>query len=116
MAAWHPLLSLSVLCETESGEDGDDIHTLLGVFCQGTGLTMTLPFRPPPPSTPQNKKATEEAFAGGWFHTGDLAVQHKNGRIQIKDRSKDIIIRHAVFRRGVWMLLLSRLCWGGGMG
>jgi fatty-acyl-CoA synthase len=33
-----------------------------------------------------------DAFAGGWFHTGDLAVHHGNGRIEIKDRSKDIII------------------------
>ncbi len=38
------------------------------------------------------KEATEEAFAGGWFHSGDLAVWHEDGYIQIKDRSKDIII------------------------
>jgi fatty-acyl-CoA synthase len=36
--------------------------------------------------------ATEAAFAGGWFHTGDLAVKHPDGYIQLKDRSKDIII------------------------
>jgi fatty-acyl-CoA synthase len=36
--------------------------------------------------------ATEAAFAGGWFHTGDLAVQHPDGYVEIKDRSKDIII------------------------
>jgi fatty-acyl-CoA synthase len=36
--------------------------------------------------------ATEEAFEGGWFHTGDLAVQHPDGYIEIKDRLKDIII------------------------
>ena len=40
----------------------------------------------------KNPKATEEAFAGGWFHTGDLAVVHPDGYIEIKDRSKDIII------------------------
>jgi len=40
----------------------------------------------------KNPKATEEAFAGGWFHSGDLAVLHPNGYMQIKDRSKDIII------------------------
>jgi len=40
----------------------------------------------------KNPKATEEAFAGGWFHSGDLAVKHKDGYIQIRDRSKDIII------------------------
>ena len=40
----------------------------------------------------KNAKATEEAFAGGWFHSGDLAVWTEDGYIQIKDRSKDIII------------------------
>jgi fatty-acyl-CoA synthase len=40
----------------------------------------------------KNPKATKEAFADGWFHTGDLAVQSPDGYIKIKDRSKDIII------------------------
>lgn len=40
----------------------------------------------------KNPKATEEAFAGGWFHTGDLAVTYPDGYIKIKDRSKDVII------------------------
>jgi len=40
----------------------------------------------------KNPKATEEAFAGGWFHSGDIAVQHPNGYMQIADRAKDIII------------------------
>ncbi|HEV2265404.1 MAG TPA: acyl-CoA synthetase [Stellaceae bacterium] len=40
----------------------------------------------------KNPKATAEAFAGGWFHTGDLGVAHADGYIEIKDRSKDIII------------------------
>ena len=40
----------------------------------------------------RNEKATAEAFAGGWFHSGDLAVMHPDGYIQIRDRSKDIII------------------------
>ncbi len=40
----------------------------------------------------KNPKATEAAFAGGWFHSGDLGVWHKDGYIQLKDRSKDIII------------------------
>ncbi|RYF42921.1 MAG: acyl-CoA synthetase [Comamonadaceae bacterium] len=40
----------------------------------------------------KNPQATQEAFAGGWFHTGDLAVQYPDGYIKIKDRSKDIII------------------------
>jgi len=40
----------------------------------------------------KNAQATAEAFAGGWFHTGDLAVMHPDGYVKIKDRSKDIII------------------------
>lgn len=40
----------------------------------------------------KNRTATEEAFAGGWFHSGDLGVMHPDGYIQLKDRSKDIII------------------------
>ncbi|RDX95854.1 putative acyl-activating enzyme 1, peroxisomal, partial [Mucuna pruriens] len=37
-------------------------------------------------------KATQEAFKGGWFHTGDLGVKHPDGYIELRDRSKDIII------------------------
>jgi len=40
----------------------------------------------------QNEAATDEAFAGGWFHTGDIGVQHPDGYIQLMDRLKDIII------------------------
>ena len=40
----------------------------------------------------KNPKTTQESFAGGWFHSGDLAVWHEDGYTQIKDRSKDIII------------------------
>jgi fatty-acyl-CoA synthase len=40
----------------------------------------------------KNRKSTDAAFAGGWFHTGDLGVMHADGYIQLKDRSKDIII------------------------
>jgi fatty-acyl-CoA synthase len=40
----------------------------------------------------KNPKATADAFAGGWFHSGDLGVMHADGYIQLKDRSKDIII------------------------
>src|SRR5262245_52327155 len=40
----------------------------------------------------KNKSATEQAFAGGWFRSGDLGVMHPDGYIQLKDRSKDIII------------------------
>ena len=40
----------------------------------------------------KNKKSTDAAFAGGWFHSGDLGVKYPDGYIQLKDRSKDIII------------------------
>src|SRR5258705_6533934 len=40
----------------------------------------------------KNEKATQEAFAGGWFHSGDLGVLDEHGYVIIKDRSKDIII------------------------
>ncbi len=40
----------------------------------------------------KNAAATEEAFRGGWFHSGDLAVIYPDGYIQLKDRSNDIII------------------------
>lgn len=40
----------------------------------------------------KNPEATEQAFAGGWYHTGDLAVVHEDSYVEIKDRMKDIII------------------------
>ncbi len=40
----------------------------------------------------KNKSSTEKSFAGGWFHSGDLGVMYPDGYIQLKDRSKDIII------------------------
>ncbi len=40
----------------------------------------------------KNPTATQAAFAGGWFHSGDLGVRHPNGYIEVKDRAKDIII------------------------
>lgn len=40
----------------------------------------------------RNPAATGEAFAGGWFHTGDLGVRHPDGYVEVRDRSKDIII------------------------
>ena len=40
----------------------------------------------------KNKASTDKAFAGGWFHSGDLGVKHPDGYVQLKDRSKDIII------------------------
>ncbi|MEZ5728320.1 MAG: AMP-binding protein [Burkholderiaceae bacterium] len=43
-------------------------------------------------ATSKNPKATEEAFADGWFHTGDLGVLEPDGYVKLKDRAKDIII------------------------
>ena len=40
----------------------------------------------------ENEEATEEAFAGGWYHSGDVAVWHPDGYVEIRDRNKDIII------------------------
>jgi fatty-acyl-CoA synthase len=40
----------------------------------------------------RDPEATERAFAGGWFHTGDLGVMHPDGYIQLRDRAKDIVI------------------------
>ncbi|KAF8015739.1 hypothetical protein BT93_H1310 [Corymbia citriodora subsp. variegata] len=40
----------------------------------------------------KNQEATDKAFKGGWFHSGDLAVKHPDGYIEVKDRLKDIII------------------------
>ena len=40
----------------------------------------------------KNPKATQEAFEDGWFHSGDLGVMHEDGYIELRDRSKDIII------------------------
>jgi fatty-acyl-CoA synthase len=40
----------------------------------------------------KDPQATAQAFAGGWFHSGDLAVKHRDGYVQLKDRAKDIII------------------------
>jgi fatty-acyl-CoA synthase len=40
----------------------------------------------------RNPEATAEAFSGGWFHSGDLAVMHPDGYIEVRDRAKDIVI------------------------
>nr|GLL48405.1 putative HVA22-like protein g isoform X2 [Ipomoea trifida] len=53
-------------------------------------------------------KATEEAFKGGWFRTGDLGVKHPDGYIEVKDRSKDIIVSGGFL--AVW-LFLRQLWW-----
>ena len=60
-----------------------DATTMGEVFMRGNAVMM---------GYLKNAAATDEAFEGGWFHTGDLAVWHPDGYIEIKDRSKDIII------------------------
>jgi fatty-acyl-CoA synthase len=60
-----------------------DSHTIGEVFLRGNVVMK---------GYLKNPAATEAAFEGGWFHTGDLGVWHPNGYIEIKDRSKDIII------------------------
>jgi len=61
-------------------EDGETIGEIM--FCSNTVMKGYL----------KNSAASDEAFRGGFFHTGDLAVQHDDGYIEIKDRAKDIII------------------------
>lgn len=60
-----------------------DGETIGEVFCRGNQVMR---------GYLKNPRASDEAFAGGWFHTGDLGVMHPDGYIQLKDRSKDIII------------------------
>ncbi len=78
-----PLESLDVL----------DPSTMKPVPCDGTTLGEVM-FRGNVVMKGyfKNPQATEEAFKDGWFHSGDLAVKHPDGYIQLKDRSKDIII------------------------
>ncbi|OEE43200.1 acyl-CoA synthetase [Enterovibrio norvegicus] len=78
-----PLENLDVLDpETMSAVPADG-KTLGEVMFQGN-VVMKGYFK--------NPTATQSAFEGGWFHSGDLAVKHPDGYIQLKDRSKDIII------------------------
>ena len=60
-----------------------DGETLGEVFFRGNNVMM---------GYLKNPEATDAAFAGGWFHSGDLGVMHPDGYVELKDRSKDIII------------------------
>ncbi|MEM7112651.1 MAG: acyl-CoA synthetase [Chloroflexota bacterium] len=60
-----------------------DGQTLGEVFMRGNNVMM---------GYLKNPEATAEAFSGGWFHSGDLGVMHPDGYVELKDRSKDIII------------------------
>jgi fatty-acyl-CoA synthase len=68
----------------ESGRDVEADGTTLGEVLMRGNNVMTGYFRDP--------ELTEETFAGGWYHSGDLAVRHPDGYVELRDRKKDIII------------------------
>ena len=72
------------IIDTETNQEVPKDGISLGEVLVKGNITMKGYFK--------NKKATDEAFDGGWFHTGDLGVWYEDGYIQLKDRSKDIII------------------------
>ena len=74
----------AAVADTQTGElVPNDGKTLGEVLLRGNA-TMKGYYKSP--------EQTDDAFAGGWFHSGDLAVRHPNGQIELKDRLKDIII------------------------
>ncbi|MGQ0740911.1 MAG: acyl-CoA synthetase [Alphaproteobacteria bacterium] len=81
--AYHALEALSVLDPETMKPVPADGETLGEVMFRGN-IVMK--------GYLKNPKATREAFRGGWFHSGDLGVRHPDNFIQLKDRSKDIII------------------------
>ncbi len=79
----HPSANRVRVVDGEGGDVGADGATMGEVLLAGNTLMA---------GYYGDAAATETAFAGGWFHTGDLAVRHPDGAIELKDRSKDIII------------------------
>ncbi len=80
----YPVLEALAVKDPESMEDvARDGETMGEVFFRGNVVMK---------GYLKNPKASAEAFKGGWFHSGDLGVWHKDGYVQLKDRSKDIII------------------------
>jgi len=80
----YPLQEAMMVADPETLQPGPrDAQTRGEIFFRGN-ITMK--------GYLKNPKATAEAFRGGWYHTGDLAVVHADGYVKIKDRSKDIII------------------------
>ena len=80
----YPGLEGLMVADSETlKEVPSDGQTLGEVFMKGN-LVMKGYFK--------NPEATQEAFRGGWFHSGDLGVRHPDGYIELKDRAKDIII------------------------
>ena len=80
---YHALEDLTVMDPATMERVADDGETLGEVMFRGN-IVMK--------GYLKNKATTDAAFAGGWFHSGDLGVLHGDGYIQLKDRSKDIII------------------------
>ena len=80
----HPMLEDAIILDRESGAPVPADGRTLGELAL-RGNTIMKGYL-------NNERANEAAFAGGWFHTGDLGVMHPDGYIQLKDRSKDIII------------------------
>jgi fatty-acyl-CoA synthase len=80
---YHPLEDLTVMDPETMARVPADGETLGEVMFRGN-IVMK--------GYLKNPKATAEAFKGGWFHSGDLGVMHSDNYIQLKDRSKDIII------------------------
>ncbi len=78
-----PLEDLTVLDPVTMTPVPADGHTLGEVMFRGNVVAK---------GYLKNKEATEDALSGGWFHSGDLGVMYPDGYIQLKDRSKDIII------------------------
>ena len=81
--AYHMLEGLMVADPLTMEPTPADGETLGEVFMRGNIVMM---------GYLKNEEATEAAFRGGWFHSGDLAVMHPDGYIELKDRAKDIII------------------------
>jgi fatty-acyl-CoA synthase len=81
--AYHLQQAIAVLDPDTMKPVPPDGETMGEIFFRGNILMKGYLKNPP---------ATAEAFSGGWFHTGDLAVVHPDGYVKIKDRSKDIII------------------------
>ncbi|MEQ8817993.1 MAG: acyl-CoA synthetase [Thalassobaculum sp.] len=81
---WYPTIEGMRVVDTEAGRDVPADGATIGELWLRGNTVMK--------GYLKNPKATAEALAGGWFHTGDLAVMHGDGYIEVKDRSKDIII------------------------
>ena len=80
----YPMLEGLMVADTETMEEVPHDGETIGEIMMRGNVVMK--------GYLKNPDATKECFAGGWFHSGDLAVCHPDGYIEIKDRSKDIII------------------------